>query len=79
MKRRLWKRNSGDSICVESGVGRSGFKGLNSKKRGFDNSGSTEEASEERCVVLNGEIGSKDNSLRIGALGKRELETVAHF
>ena len=73
------KRNSGElwrqHLC---GI-RCGCKDLNSKKRGFDKSGSTEEASEERCVVLNGEIGSKDNSLRIGALGKRELETVAHF
>ena len=64
MERRSGQRNSGDSICVESGVGRSGFKGLNSKKRGFDDSGSTEEASEERCVVLIGEMGSKDNSFR---------------
>ena len=69
MKRRSGKRNSGDSICVESGVGRSGFKGLNSKKRGFDNSGSTEEASEERCVVLIRKMGSKGKSSR-----ERDLE-----
>ena len=43
----------------------------------FYKSGSTEEASEERRVVLNGEIDSKDNSLRISALGKGELETVS--
>ena len=84
MERRSAQRNSGDSICVESSVGKSGFKGLNSKKRGFDKSESTEEASEERCVVLIREMGLKDNSFRERDLedwcsGKRRSENSGSF
>ena len=44
----VFRGDLGKGTLETASVWRSGLKGLNSKKREFDNSGSTEEASEER-------------------------------